>query len=173
MNSKGIGGGHRGAWSYPYLSGWQQAVQVKADNCVYPFKYPGLYHWQGARDNFFCGLKSKAYLSRELLFEASKNRRHMGCNGCVSVVTTCVHDPRKLGSVFNPRGFVNGQGINVGPHQHRFAGFSPFKSGYQASLGNSPSNLKPQFLQELGQLSTGTHFLKSQLGVAVEVSAHL
>jgi hypothetical protein len=126
MNGKGIGSGHRGAWSYPYFSGWQQAVQVKADNCVYPFKYPGLYHWQGTRDNFFRGLKSKAYLSSKLLLKASKNRSHMGGNGCVSVVTTSVHDPGNLGTILHPRAFMNGQGINVGPHQHRFTGFTPF-----------------------------------------------
>ena len=118
-------------------------------------------------------MEDKTHLTCDLISKGEQHGCHVGGNCGMAVVAAGVHHPGYLRAILQPRGLLYWQSIHVGPYENGFTRSRTPKPCHHASLCYPSSNLEAQPLQKISQLCAGLHLLKSKLGMAVEVPAHL
>jgi hypothetical protein len=117
----------------------------------------------------FGGLKNQVQRARKLDFLRNVlGRCHQ--HGGVPVVAAGVHHARVHAAVRQVIGFVDGQGVHVGPQAQALAANAALQLGHQPGGGQAPRDAVAPAFQLLGQHLRGAELFETQLGVAVQIT---
>ena len=118
----------------------------------------------------FGGLKNQVQRARKLDFLGDVLRRGHQHRG-VTVVAAGVHHACMHAAVLKVVGFVDRQGVHVGPQAQAFATAATLQLGHQPGGGQTACDGVTPAFQLLGQYLRSAELVQAQLGVAVQITS--